>query len=341
MPSVWRGNLAMDRRLAFLDSTISVEGVETRVDKAVYITNENLKPLNLPAADGRLRFAGNTATLANRRFANYTNLYHISNISGHGGSRYVSVQWDRPLRNHWSANFSYTHGHATEAQSLGGTTASGVFGDTILFNQNVPEEATAYSEIRDRVQLTLTREFEFVKRFRTRASLYYEGRTGNPYSRVYSNDLNGDALSGNDVVAVPSGVNDPRFDFSGLSAAQVATYLQYMSDTGLDRYAGGIAPRNAFHEPWVNRLDLHVSQFIPIYRPAELELFADFVNFGAFVDRHLFGYVETAGSNNRFMGSATYGPDGRIRPTVTAPSAVAIDNAQSRWRVNLGARLRF
>src|SRR5206468_1626437 len=148
-------------------------------------------------------------------------------------------------------------------------------------------------------------------------SLYYEGRSGNPYSRVYSNDFNGDGLTGNDVVAVPRGPNDPRFDFSLLTPAQVATYLGYMNDTGLSQFAGGVSPRNAFHEPWVNRLDLHVSQFIPIYKPAELELFFDFVNFGAFIDRKLFGFTEIASGNNRFMGGAAYAPDGRIRPTVT------------------------
>ncbi|MEN9840773.1 MAG: hypothetical protein RL376_573, partial [Verrucomicrobiota bacterium] len=178
----------------------------------------------------------------------------------------------------------------------------------------------------------------------------YEGRTGNPYSYVYSTDLNGDGQSNNDRVAVPSGAADARFNFSGLSATQLDTYLANFRKTDLNEYAGGVAPKNAFREPFVNRLDLKLSQQIPVHRSLRSELFLDFINFGTFLSEDLFNYREQANllSNDVFrrrtIGGASYGSDGRIvvsPSNVTAPSSLVIDNTQSRWRIQVGARITF
>jgi hypothetical protein len=48
------------------------------------------------------------------------------------------------------------------------------------------------------------------KGWRTSASLYYEGRSGNPYSYTYTNDVNGDGVTTNDLVYVPNGASDPN-----------------------------------------------------------------------------------------------------------------------------------
>lgn len=210
-------------------------------------------------------------------------------------------------------------------------------------------EGTADFEIRDRVQLSLTREFEFIKNWKTTASLYYEGRTGNPYSWVFGGDPNGDGVTFNDTVAVPSGLSDTRFDFSGMTTAQRDAFLAYVANSELAPYAGGIAPKNAWYEPWVNRLDLKFVQDIPVYGPAKLQLFLDFVNFGAFISRKTFGYTEIAPflSNDVFRtrtltGTTTYNATGQLRPTWTAtPAGFTIDNGMSRWRIQVGAKLLF
>jgi hypothetical protein len=65
------------------------------------------------------------------------------------------------------------------------------------------------------------------------------------------------------------------------------------------------------------------------------------------LSRDFFGYYEeaTLQSNDVFrrrnLGGATYGADGRIRPTLGNPSNLVIDNGQSRWRIQLGAKLSF
>jgi hypothetical protein len=240
---------------------------------------------------------------------------------------------------------------------LNSSTANSQWQFNSVFNQNQVEVARSDYEIRDRVQIIVSREFRFKWDLVTRISLYYEGRTGQPYSFVYSNDLNTDGFSGNDLVAVPSSNSDPRFDFTGMTSAQQTAYFAYVNSSDLSRYAGGHAPRNAFTTPWQNRLDLHFEQELPTYGPVKLDLFLDFMNFGSWLSRRLFNYVEeintstTNGGQTRALGSATYTAAGLVKPTVTldtnnnitfpSTSTILPNNGDSRWKVQGGVRLRF
>ncbi len=347
LPSVWRGNLAVDHKLSFLDSVVSVELVHSVVDTALRTTNENLKKTTI-GADGRQRFAGVPSTLANALYPAYTFMYRVSNASV-GKSTYFSVSWDRPIKNKWGFNLAYTRGRATEAQANGQTTAGGQFNRNVIFNQNTVEVGTADFQIKDRVQLSLSRQFELFKGYKTLTSLYYEGRSGNPYSWVFGSDLNGDGVSFNDTVAVPTDANDPRFDFSGMTTTQRDAFFAYLNKSGLSQYAGGIAPKNAFVEPWVNRLDLKFVQNIPIKGYAKVQLFFDFINFGAFISKKTFGFTEISPflSNDVFRTrtlttTTAYTTGGLIRPTYTSdPVGFNIDNGMSRWRIQLGAKVQF
>lgn len=348
LPSVTRGNVAVDYRLPFLDTLATVEVVQTYTDQSFFIRNENLKFVSY-GADGRPRYAGNPAATNNTATAvypNFLNLYHITNTSV-GESTYATVSLDRPMKDKWAFNLAYTRGRSTDAQIFGSTTAGSQWSRNAVFAQNTVLESRSDFEIRNRVQLTLTRQFEFVKGWKSLASLYYEGHTGNPFSYVYSNDMNNDNVTANDLMAIPTDINDPRFDFSGMSAADQQAYFATLQATGLSVYSGGYAPRNAFYQPWINRLDLHLSQTIPIYKPAELELFLDFTNFGALISEKTFGYyerttfVESDTYWRRTFGSATYNSAGKIVPVFAAPSAYVFDNPQSRWRVQVGAKLKF
>jgi hypothetical protein len=363
LPAVWRGNLAVERKLPFLDSTFTLEAIQTFSDKALFTDNMNIRPLVVtpnsgPAIglDGRQRFdfvvnangtiaAGATSPAA--RSTAFSNVIRVRNIK-EGRSTYVSLGLDRPMKNNWSYNVTYTRGRSVEAQSFGQTVAVDGWSRNAVFNQNTVEVERSDFEIRDRIQVSLAKRFEFVKGWRTTASLYYEGHTGNPYSYTYNNDLNSDGISTNDLVYVPTGASDPKIDYSGLTTAQRSEFLAFLQSSGLAKFAGSYAPRNAFVQPWINQLDLRISQRLPIYKPVEVELFVDFLNFGYWLSRKTFGYTELLTSNNtavfyrRVMGDATYNAAGQIRPTWQGqPGNWLIDNIASRWRVQFGAALRF
>lgn len=352
MPSLWRYSIGYDHKLKFLGSTFMIDYIYSVNDNTFFITNDNLKIAGT-AADGRVYFAGNPSTSANARYANYTNIYHFRNVKA-GESTYITLQLDRPVRNKWGFNLSYTRGRATEGQASGQTTASGMWQRNAIFNQStqdrvIVENGTSDFEIRDRIQFRLIREFEFVKSWKTTTALQYEGRTGAPYSFTYSSDLNLDGMAGNDLLAVPSGTTDARFDFSGLTQTQMDQMFAFLESSGLNKYAGGYAPKNAFYEPWVNRLDLKLSQQVPLhFGGARLKLEMDFTNFGTFISNKVFNYVERTPSNindvfsRRQLGNAAIvTATGKIRPTTFQTSDFLIDNTMARWRIQVAAKLEF
>ncbi|WP_438482134.1 TonB-dependent receptor [Oleiharenicola lentus] len=359
LPAVWRANLAVDRKLGILDSTLSAEFVFTKNDYALFSDNMNIKPLVVtptsgPAVglDGRQRFNG-SSTGAGAFSTAFNEVIRVRNVDA-GQSAYLSLAWDRQMKNHWAANLSYTHGRSTEAQSSGQTVAVDGWTRNAVFNQNAVENSRSDFEVEHRLQFTASYEFEPWKKWKTLTSLYYEGRTGNPYSFAYNSDLNTDGVSGNDLVYVPTGLSDAKVDFSGLTAPQADAYMRYINSSELGAYKGSYAPRNSFRLPWQNRLDIRLSQTIPIFKPVHFEVFADFINFGYWLSRDVFGYTEELGNNNgvyarRLLGNAAYASDGRVRPTgITldsagnyAPAGATINPLASRWRIQVGARLKF
>jgi hypothetical protein len=293
--------------------------------------------------------------------AGWANVLRLSNTTA-GHSDYVAFMLDRPLKNGWAANAVYTRGRATEAQPAGSSTAGSQWNFNEVFNQNTVEESRSDYEIRDRLQITLTKEFNYFKYAKTSVTLYYEGRSGQPFSYIYggastfASDLNKDG-NANDLVAVPTSATDARFDFSAMPQASQDAYFAFLNSSGLSKYAGSYAPRNAFTTSWQNRLDLHFSQEIKTKWPVGFEVFTDFVNIGNWISKSVFNYIEeintsTSNSNqNRAFGGASYGLDGRIKPTVTlnsdgtvnfpATSTILPNNADARWRIVAGVRLRF
>ena len=355
LPTILRGNLAIDHKLPAIDAVVSVEYIQTNQLEALFVDNMNLKPTTV-GADSRQRFAGaySGATALNPSFGNVIRTRDVHE----GVSQYASISLDRPFKNHWAYNIAYTRGRATDAQSLGSSTANSQWQFNNIFNQNAVEVGRSDYEIKDRIQASISREFVFQKDYVSTISLYYEGRSGQPFSYVYNSDLNGDGFSGNDLVAVPTGPSDPRFDFSGMTPAQQSAYFAFLNSSGLSRYAGGHAPRNSFFTPWENRLDLSFVQEIPAYRNVKIEFFADFLNLGSFLDKHLFNYIEeintttTNSSQLRALGNASYTAAGLIKPSplttdangnvvFSSSSQIAVNSADTRWKIQAGVRLKF
>ena len=306
-PTNLRGNLAVDYKLPRFDSIFTVEYIHTDVMESFFYDNMNLVAGG-QGADGRTYFrrytsATNTALvplgtaggISNTRSTAFTTAMALSNTDV-GSSDYIAISLQRPMKNGWAYNLTYTRGHATEAQPAGSSTATSQWQFNVVFNQNTVEKTRSDYELQDRIDFTLTKDFHFLKDFTSSVSLYYEGRSGLPYSYVYSTDLNLDGNTQNDTVAVPTGADDKRFDFSSMNPATQTAYFAYLKTSGLDKYAGGYAPRNSFIGPWQNRLDLHFSQDVKVTGPVHAEVFADFINFGSWISKDVFNYVETLGS---------------------------------------------
>jgi hypothetical protein len=90
-------------------------------------------------------------------------------------------------------------------------------------------------------------------------------RTGRPFSYTYEDDTVERYFGDSDdeervLLHVPTGPNDPIYDFSRLSDANVAALFAFLEQSGLSAYAGGIAPKNGFEGPSFTDMDIRIQQ---------------------------------------------------------------------------------
>src|SRR5690606_18071877 len=144
-----------------------------------------------------------------------------------------------------------------------------------------PNDDAAYTsnyEIRDRFVGSLTFRKAFFGNYYTTASVFYEGRSGRPYSWRFLNDMNGDNYT-NDLLYVPSGPGDVIF--SGGAEMEQAFFDWLGRHPDLQRYAGGPAERNGSRNPWVHSFDLRLSQELPgLFKSHKSEIWIDVMNIG-------------------------------------------------------------
>ncbi|MEO5960342.1 MAG: TonB-dependent receptor, partial [Opitutaceae bacterium] len=211
-PSSWKGNIALDRQLSFQNLVFTAEITATKVAKGVFLEYLNYQTPTTGAAtmpDGRIRYAGNVTpnynpnaapnntttfpqvnTAGRRRISTFADVYRITNTS-EGGSRDFTVALNRPMKNRWSGGVAWTIGKSTEVSGLTNSTAGSNYINRAVFNPNEDMASRSNTETRNKIVARLTREFQFIEKFKTTLSLIYEGHTGRPYSWIFKGDANG------------------------------------------------------------------------------------------------------------------------------------------------------
>ncbi len=342
MPSAWKANFAIDRKLPWLGGmNFTFEWLQTWINQGLGTIDINLTEGGT-GPDGRALFGGNPSNDRGNA-AGYDNVFRLTNTGGIGKSTNLSFVLSRPLKDHWFFNLSYTLGDSTDAGRQGSSTAISNFADTPKFNQNTFEEATSTNEIKHRILAVAGIDFELVENYKTTVTFVYEGRSGTPYSYLFNDDVNGDDQSfSNDLLYVPTGQDDPLADFSQMSDADTAAFFSFLDTSGLSKFAGSHAPRNAFTSKWIHRFDLNVSQEIPIRGSLKAEVFINFLNFVNFfndkagiVDQVPFGTFAINGGGNAGDDAFTYQFD-----PVRAPQS-SDDIFASRWALQTGIKLKF
>jgi len=116
----------------------------------------------------------------------------------------------------------------------------------------------------------------------TSVGLFFQRRSGRPFSFAYEDDTVEEYFGDSDdessvLIYVPTGPADPLMDFSNLTQGEIDGLFAFFDQTGLSKYAGGIAPKNGFNSPWSSDLDLRISQDIGIGNQT-LQLFFDIEN---------------------------------------------------------------
>lgn len=269
LPSDWRAQLAFDYEfsLPYLGENYSWTNelmYVRRQDEAIWIDRTRVAGNYL--ADGQRQLQ--TSVYANDPLLQDN--YDIMLTNSDETSR--SVVFTTSLAKRWDSGFdarlSYTNQDVTEVVAGSSSSADGNYAHNVAINRNEYFESTGSYEVEHTFKLTLGYKTEFFEGYETRINLFFERRSGQPFSWKVGmfNDFDlGDQDSFGSTSGylpyIPTGADDPNVAYAGgLDYEQLSQVIQ---SAGLESYAGGFAPKNVGRQPWVTSLDLNIQQDIP------------------------------------------------------------------------------
>jgi hypothetical protein len=250
---------------------------------------------------------------------------------------------------------AYTYQDVRDAGALTSSQAGSIYGNGANYDANFGGRGHSNDEVRWSFRYNVSFERAFFGDYKTRLDLFGTTRAGSPYSYVMQ-DLSGGrsgvfgtaGSSSRYLFYVPT-VNDPLVTYD--SDATKARINDIISNSGLDKYRGQVAPRNAFRSKAFTRIDLHVEQEVPLPLGTRFSLFADVENFTNLLShkwgqqlRSSFPFRKTvakvscvaAGGN----ACAQYKYEQPSSDTVLADELVT-NNGSSLYAIRVGARFTF
>ncbi|MAL02861.1 MAG: Oar protein [Arenimonas sp.] len=382
LPSVWKANLAFEHELPWHGMVFSAEALLTNTKDGIFIQrldpfNANGDGITAVGPDGRDLFWNANGLnpdrrgtfgidngrngVSNRAFRpnGVGDVFLISN-SGKGESMQLTFGLDKPLIDTWGWSLFYTYTEATDASPMTSSTNSSNWGSNLIGDLNSGVAYDSRYAIKDRFTGSVTWRHNFFADYETRVGLFYEGRSGRPFSYIFRNDANGDSGAFNDLFYVPAGPGDVVWTTPGMEEDFFA-WLEQNPD--LARYAGQIAPANAFRTEWVNSFDVRITQELPGFAEGHKSVLAlDIMNIGNLLNED-WGLIEDYGFNStqqlaNYAGicgptttlAACAGNEGRYVYHWTGPGTgpgIQENNndkgntAVSRWSVMLSFKYQF
>ena len=384
-PALWKMNLALDAELP-MGLTVGAELLHTRVKQGLTYRHLNLGTPTASAPDGRQLFwnaggrnaacwdgnanplttgacatnAGNpeqrptTRFLQNRSFNNV--LVADKTTDGQGNALTLSVQQNlRTLGLNWSAAFTRTS--ATEVSPLTSSTSNSQWANRSNYNPNEATVANSQSLIKQRVNLAANWSRALVGSYRTTVGVFYEGRSGRPYSWTFNNDMNGDGVQGNDLLYVPKDVGSgevlfrlPGQTVAASSAAAEAKFWQIVNDNAALRDArGSVVSRNNAFGKFTNNIDMRLSQEVPGFTSKHKGVLTlDILNVGNLLNSKWgrideIGFSDGSGGFSRRWINYAGIQNGKPVYSVNDPFEFTTKNnrGESAWAMQFTARYEF
>lgn len=313
LPSVWKANLAFDHELPWHGIVASAELLLLNTNNDIYFTSLDVGTPTYQGQDGRMIYwnaagrnrnnvyqgtgiqngrngAGNRAN----RPSNIDQVMVAHNTSK-GDAKALTLSLSKPMNSesHWAWTAGYTFTDATQVSPMASSQNTSNWNGTTVFQVNENVASTSRYAIRDRITGMLTYSNTFFGDNRTTVGLFYEGRSGLPFSYIYYNDINGDGALTNDLFYVPTGRGDVLF--TGGAAMEDSFFAWLEQHPDLARYAGQVVPANSGRAGFVNNFDLRLSQQVPaFFEGHKAELTLDVMNVGNLLNKK-WGLIEDYG----------------------------------------------
>jgi hypothetical protein len=292
-PQVFRSNLAVDQKL-FGGIVGSAEFLFTQSLSNIFYYNANQKVATaaFTGPDKRPKFAGSAAAV---RINSNVNDATVLSSRPYGSNTSITLKLEKPLQKGLSWLVAYNFGR-TKDYSSSSTIAFSSFTSTRTVNgNNLPENSFSDNDTRHRVIGNITYRKEIAKTIAFQISLYGQSQSLGRFSYGYSNDFNGDGVSGNDLLYIPKDQSEMNFDaITGAAPFTIQqqkdafeAYIQ--NNSYLKNHRGQVAQRNGVLQPMLSRFDL--STMVEIFRNIgkqrhTIQFRADIFNIGNLLNHH-------------------------------------------------------
>lgn len=360
IPSSWKANLGFEYEFETGWRT-TLDVTYTDVKDAILYQDIRLVQTGT-APDGRPIYgkrAGDTRSFTTQDF--------LLTNTGEGRGLVTTVDLGRTWKGSYGqfdVYIGYGNQNVDDINPGTSSQASSNWDNVATADPNDPRLATSNYEIKHRYTGDFRWSRAFFGSYDTAISLFVERRVGRTYSYTFaaprcpsSSDsfCTGRTASTNfgdprqasrqrQLLYVPL-LNDPNVVYDGMTQQQMDDFI---NNSGLSRYRGQIAPRNAFQSPWITTADLRLQQELPaFFDDARVTLSLDIENLANLIDND-WGRVEQVS----FPGvspvvDVAIDAQGRYvyRPIrgLTGPRgpSKSISALPSVWRLQLGVKIEF
>lgn len=366
-PSVWKANLAFESELPWYGLVAGAEWLHTSTKDGIYYRHLNLGTPTRTGTDGRELYWTNSGYLQtcwnnsgtsvggtncpdqrSRALSNagWGNVL-LADTTKKGGGDALTLSLSQPARDGFGWNAAYTRTTSKEVSPLTSSTSNSNWNGRAVFNPNEEVASNSSYLVRDRVSAGFTFSKPLLEsKYRTTVGLFYEGRSGKPYSWTFDNDLNGDGISGNDLMYIPSGRGSGEVVFTGLGEDAFWNVVEAYPE--LNGKRGSVVGRNTGRAPWVNTFDMRLSQELPGFTAKhKATVTFDILNLGNLLNPRWGRTNEIAfqngGSARSFVRYQGLDANGRYVYNVipTEPYEVRQAAGESQWSMQITLRYEF
>jgi outer membrane receptor protein involved in Fe transport len=344
-------SIGLDQRLPW-GVVATLDFLYTAAKNQMYQLDDNVL-LGAVNGEGRQLYATpNTAGTALTRLTKTAAVRQVVRHENRSADKAYNftAQLQKAFSNGVAFSAAYTYSNAKDLITLTSSVATSNLANTsldgTLENRNL---RTSGLDVPHKITLSGSADLAFG----IQGSVIYNGRSGTPYTYTVTGDANGDAITVNDIMYVPTDINDITLPAATAVADwdRLNTYIA--SEPCLRSQRGRIMERNTCRNPWVSFVNVRLAKIIPTRGGQSLEISSDVFNLLNLLDRSWGIVRENQGFEERpllaFAGYDTRGTpsqaDDRGRYTVptlaTLPPLNRAQVAASRWRIQLGAKYTF
>lgn len=344
LPQILRSNLAIDQKLPW-NVVGTFEAVFTKTLNDINYKDINLQPSTNTETLGNTTRPQYSGGRIDPNFANVIMLYNTNK----GYSYDFTLQFQRPFSHGFTASIAYSIGHAKSVND--GTSSQALSNWRYVYNingLNYPDLATSNYDPGSRIIGYVTKNFQY-GRFNTTVGLVYTGISGQPFSYLYYNDVNGDNSASNDLMYVPANQQEAQLT----NPAQWTALDQFISSNKyLNSRRGKNTARNGDRTPFESHFDLKLAEGWKIYKTHRLDLTLNIFNVANLLDKkwgraYIAPYQEVTPVtvDKKSNWSASNVPSFTFNPAYATDSftgkVYSIADFTSRWNMQLGLRYSF